>query len=600
MLCANYTGSRGTLRRISRRRAAADRGNKKGKTMAISKKENACASEAVDAFGGIDRAGLIGRLSEAWDIDNFRILADGSLDKREGYELRHTFCEPVDAVCPLPGEAGQLYVLAGGCVYLMTLDDGEARLLGRASDAPGGCFFTLGGSLYLLAGGNLCAVTTTCLLPLEGYIPLYGHDWSEEGGEVSEPRNLLSRRIRLSYRLRTPSVVLKTGLSDFSIESLSIDGSPLGTAYAQGQFICLPGSFPEGTLIETVLVFDADCEATEALLACRRALTTGHGERETAVLCGHDTLFFSAPVGASELAASKACSPASMGIYFPEGKSVRPCPGTGNDAESLSAASTTSRALCAVGNENTLLVSDGERSCLLSRGGELTALPDTPGADCPGICIGDNVYMVSRRGLFRVSLKDGSTQCLSLPLDDPDLPGESPVMGFDPRYSELLISSADDTCGRVWVRSLSRECWYRFSSVGAQGWFNTDDALGFFAENGVFVFVPERGSDIVLGGAELEIEASFISRWSSMGQDGCTKRLRALRLCGQGDEALSLLLSAPAGALTEVSIPAGNGRSLDLHRRRLRTGRFEHVQLSISSCGTGRTRIFGVAVYAIK
>ena len=575
--------------------------------MTTFKKENACASEAVDAFGGIDRSGLIGRLSEAWDIDNFRILADGSLDKREGYELRHTFSSPVDAVYPVPGEEGSVYVLTGGCVYLMALDDGAARLLGRASDTSGGCFFTQGGTLYLLAGGNLSAVTTAGLLPVEGYIPLYGRDWSEEGGEVAEPRNLLSRRVRLSYRLREPSVVLKTGFSGFSVESLSVDGLPLTTAYAKGQFICLPGSFPEDTRIETVIVFDADCEETEALLACRGALTTGQGERETAVLCGCDSLFFSTHVDADGLAESTACRPGSMGIYFPEGRRVRPGLGTGDEEESAYA--DTARPLYVAGNEDTLLVSGRERSCLLWRDGGLTALPGAPGADCPGICVGNDVYIVSRRGLFRVSLRDGGFKCLSLPLDDPDFPGESPVMGFDPRYSELLVSSADDTEGRVWVWSLSRECWYRFSSVGAQGWFTAYTAgpvcgecaaPGFFAESGVFVFVPGRGRDRVLGGAELEISATFTSRWSGMGADDCVKRLRALRLCSQGDEKLSLLLSDPAGVLAKVSIPAGDGRSLDLHRRGLRTGRFGHVRLGISGWGTGRMRIFGVAVYAIK
>ncbi len=584
--------------------------------MATFKKENACASEAVDAFGGIDRSGLIGRLSEAWDIDNFRILADGSLDKREGYELRHTFSSPVDAVYPVPGEEGSVYVLTGGCVYLMALDDGAARLLGRASDTSGGCFFMQGGALYLLAGGNLSAVTTAGLLPVEGYVPLYGRDWSEEGGEVAEPRNLLSRRVRLNYRLREPSVVLKTGFSGFSVESLSVDGLPLTTAYARGQFICLPGSFPEDTRIETVIVFDADCGDTEALLACRGALTTGQGERETAVLCGRDTLFFSTHVDADGLAESTAIRPGSMGIYFPEGRRVRPGLGAGDAelADSVEYADN-ARPLCVAGNEDTLLVSDGTRSCLLGHDGELTALPGAPGADCPGICVGNDVYIVSRRGLFRVSLRDGGFKCLSLPLDDPDFPGGSPVMGYDPRYSELLLSSADDTEGRVWVWSLSRECWYRFSSVGAQGWFpayteGSSDGVspscgvccapGFFAESGVFVFVPGRGRDRVLGGVELEIGATFTSRWSGMDADDRVKRLRALRLCSQGDEEMSLLLSDPAGVLTKVSIPAGDGRSLDLHRRGLRTGRFGHVRLGISSRGTGRMRIFGVAVYAIK
>lgn len=558
---------------------------KKGNKMSTFKKKNACAYEAVDAFGGIDRSALAGRLSEAWDINNFRVLADGSLQKREGYELCCTLSSPIDAVRPVPDDDSRLYVLSGGCVWCVSTQDSTYRLIGRAADVAGGCFLSLGGQLYVLAGSELSAVTECGLLPVEGYVPLYGSEWSEEGGEVCQPRNLLSDRVRLTYRLREPSVVLKTGLDGFSIEQLYVDGEQLDTAYAQGQFICLPGSFPEGTVIEACLVFDTECEDTEALLSSRGALELGD-EHGSAVCCGEgDALFPSRAVTYRELLASQTYRPASMPIYFPE-----------SDIRRTGLASP----MYMAGNASALVVSDRERSFLLTSEGELRPLPDLPGALCHGLCIGGDAYVASPRGLYRVSLTGGSCTRLIDSAEHPAPFGERTIMCYDPRYSELLIASATDPDGEVLVWSISGKRCYRFSGIGAQIWFCCGERPGFAAAGGIFVFDPERGCDRVSGGDELPIEAEFVSRWSDLGLSDRPWRLRSVRLCSCGSEPVTLALSSSIGCLTELTFPGGDGEALALHRHMLRCGRCEHVRLRLRSCGCGSQHLLGLALYAIK
>lgn len=569
-------------------RPAGHTARQKGKTMATFKHENACACEAVDAFGGIDRTGFIGRLSEAWDIDNFRILCDGSIEKREGYELRCTLSSPVDAVTAVPGDGGRIYVLSGGQVYIITLSEGTARLLGRAADVAGGCFTAVGGETVVIAGGNIHTVRPSGLFPVDGYVPLYGRDWSESGGQVYQSRNLLSNRVRLSYTLSAPSVLLETGLDGFSVDSLTVDGSPLDTAYARGGYICLPASFPEGTKIEACIVFDSDCDDTDALLSCTGALTFGRDGFDCAVCYGGaaNALFCSAAVTAQELAASRACRPGSQAVYFPESGRVD----TGLTGAPVSV----------TGNADALLVSDSVETHLLTSDGEERVLFGAPGAAGAGICVGDAAYVASGRGLYRFELKSGAYACLSEPLDGAVELGAEPVLGYDPRYGELLISPASDTAGRVAVYSIPRRCWYRFSGVGAQLWFSCGDTVGFAADAGIFVFVPGRGTDRLLGGSETAICAVFVSRWSDMELSDRVKRLRSLRLCSQGSEAMTLTLSDPAGTLAAITLPAGDGESLDLRRRSMRTGRFGHVRARLQSRGTGRQRIFGLALYAVK
>lgn len=173
-------------------------------------------------------------------------------------------------------------------------------------------------------------------------------------------------------------------------------------------------------------------------------------------------------------------------------------------------------------------------------------------------------------------------------------------MGYDPRYSELLVASASSETGEVLVWSLTGHGRYRFSGVGAQLWLRCGETLCFAADSGLFAFVPERGRDRVLGGDELPISAKLISRLSDMGLPDRPKRLRSVRLCSQGDEALTLTLSQPSGTLSVLRLPGGDGASLELHSRLLRTARFEHVRARLESHGGGRQRIFGVALYATK
>lgn len=570
--------------------------------MVTFKKENAFASETVDSFGGIDRSGLIGKLAQASDIRNFRVLPDGSLEKRDGYELRHTFAFPVDGVAAMPGSEDNIYVLTAGNVYRMRMSDGETVLIGSMSDMPGGCLFTLGGEVYVQSGGNIRAIGKNGLERVEGYIPLYGRDWTENGGRIYQPRNLLSTKIRVRYQLEEPASALYVGFSGFTVEKLLIDGEVYEASATDGQTVGLPEVFPAHTRVEVCLDLNQDSASKRQMLACDEAVTVGIGSRTRTVLCSGDTLYISTPISQDELAASRSYSSFSREVYFPESGVIH----TGMGLSTATTGSTGSSGLSDIrplricGNGERLIVSDRYRSCLLDDDGTLISIPGSPGAQCSGICIDDDAYIVSHRGLFRFRLSDGEFECLSGQLELAAFGEDDMVMGYDPCHAELLICSASDDNGRVAVYSLSRSCWYGFSGVGAQGWFDWGDTLCFYAENGIFVFVPGRVRDKVLGGTEQNICALYVSRWSGMGVDDMRKRLRALRLCKQGNESLALTLSDPAGTLAQLSFAAGNGTALELHRRTLRTGRFRHVQLTLQSYGTGRQRVFGVAMYAVK
>lgn len=558
--------------------------------MSTFKKENACAYEAVDAFGGIDRSALIGRLGEAFELENFRILSDGSIQKRDGYRLLCSLSAPIDAVRAVPGDDEHVFALSGGGVWRISLTDGTRSLIGSIDGGAdtGGCFFSSGGQLYVLAGGQLMTVTDTSLTAAEGYAPLYGRGWDEFGGTVYQPRNLLSPCLRINYRILDATSTVNTGLTNFTVVSAYVNGKKTNINAVDGSLIRFYSQLSAGDALDVCLRLSAAAPHANELLSCDRALETG-GESER-VICyggGGTTLFLSRGVSPAELDASQSYLPDSTALYFP-------------DVDRLHVDLTAPIYLAGCGDR--LVVSDSERSCLMQADGRLCPLIGVPGADGDGVCVDGRAYIPSSQGLYRVALSSGVHECLSagqeLPQSGAD--GRRYVTVYDARYSELLVADPSDDNGDVLVYSLSGKCCYRFSGIGAGGWFTCGDSLGFVADSGLFVFEPGRGQDGVLGGSSQPITAYLLSRWSDMSLPDRPKRLRSIRICSQGSEPLQLTLSDPAGTLAELSFPAGDGEQLDLHRRMLRTGRFEHVRMRLLSEGSGHQRILGVALYAIK
>ena len=131
-------------------------------------------------FSGLDtRSAHTGTPSMA-DIYNFRLTADGSLEKRYGY--RHLANLGGDIRAVWSGKLGERFVcvaLGGNAVSTVNVNNGEVDVIGNIDSSEGGaCFFYHHDRLYLLAGGlYVIDVSEPCVKRSFGYIPLIGKDW---------------------------------------------------------------------------------------------------------------------------------------------------------------------------------------------------------------------------------------------------------------------------------------------------------------------------------------------------------------------------------------------------------------------------------------
>ena len=178
-------------------------------------------------FRGINKAADHSDPFAAQDILNFRMREDGSLEKREGYRLLTDLGVPIrDFWCGTIRGEQKCYALTGNRVLSVNLKDGSFFELGTVDNSDGAAhFFFYSGRLFLSDGKDFYDFRYGYPFRSDGYVPLVGKDWSNrEVGSVYEPRNLLTRRARISYvMLDPPTMFFPVGEPVESIEAIYVN-----------------------------------------------------------------------------------------------------------------------------------------------------------------------------------------------------------------------------------------------------------------------------------------------------------------------------------------------------------------------------------------
>lgn len=163
-------------------------------------------------------------------IENMRILADGAAAVREGFAYRCTL--PAAPRAMLGADEKRFYVIAGSGFYLTDTETGESTLISEVNTSAGGAaIFRYGGRVYVLDGDDMWLYGDGGLTPEAGYVPLYGRRWDPTAcGSVNEAPNLMTRKIRINYRISEPPARLVTGIAAAAVESFELNGKPVTAA----------------------------------------------------------------------------------------------------------------------------------------------------------------------------------------------------------------------------------------------------------------------------------------------------------------------------------------------------------------------------------
>lgn len=562
-------------------------------------------SERLEGFGGIGCKTGGGEGGTA-DMKNFRIDPDGTLKKRTGFspllELPEGKLRAIHAV-----SESTVFALVGNGLYLIdpklstcTL---KATLTESDSDA---CFFNYGDALYLIDGTEIYVYSGGEWVAAEGYVPLYGQNWDPSSrGEVYEPMNALSSRIRISYRVRnssTTSIYIPYGME--SLDAVFINGTDMalsGFSWSQSSLsLSVNRTLYVGDIVEvwfapTVSFFRAMRRRTRAHT---RAATYGSGsggaEPSGLVLYGGENpteMYISRRVDEESFTYIQQIYADAAPLYVVETDAISI--NDGNAAITATCRSGPNLAVFTEGSTHLLTKNDDGTPKLLSisqtegclqRDGA-TALENAPvTASSGGILYWEPSVLYDNE----YSAKSVSDPVAHL------LPSQ--LSGGCSAYlrpkNEIWFYFGEG--GRVWVYNTHLKCWYSFDGFYPELLFTLGSEMAFVNGTTLYTF-----SDGLYTDDGVPIEATLESPIVTFGEINRKKKLaRAMLSFSEGGEVTLTVKDAHGGEIKKLMRDA-LGERRGYCESRLPCKRSRYYSFSLSHTG-GEISIYSLILTAVK
>lgn len=558
------------------------------------KPKHAHAKAVFEGFGGVSQqaASSENALSE---LCNFRILPDGSLEKRCGWYAHLTLPDTVRGVWQGTLDGTSLcFAVGGGKVY--QVEDGALTELSALTTSSGRVTFTLyRDRLYLLDGAETYVLRTGPYRfePAAGYAPLYGSNWHPtDYGQTNEPFNLFSSRLRIHYFNTTSSTTFNLPYYAKSIDKVRVDGveiTDFGFSSPSDHFT-IPTA---GTMVEVGFTVAIDTELGALMRKCTRADSQRFGTRDALLLYGATEgqhLFCTARV---------------------DGTMLNSCTALYADTDPLYVSADTVLSVGSADHPITTLLRDRDRmlafhalgACSVQLSDESDAVEAYPllrGVGCTAtdmrLSINGDAVIVNEGGIFRLSAPASDPDAFTLTrLCDGFDPAvlQSTVACHDAEHGELWFRNAESTDGSVWVYGIAQKRWYRFSGIAASFFLTLDGRTGFACGDQICLFDESVYTD---NGAM--INAVCQTAYLTLGYPEDKKRSLRLSLVANtyGNR---IDLQVQSEHYTKAYAVIGKAQTQpELFDLRTSLGRFRFLRVRFSDSGRSRSQIHRLALYA--
>ena len=565
--------------------------------------KTASAQLTVSEFGGIDSNGRVD--SGTAKMRNFRILADGSLEKRCGYRSEYSLNGPIRGVWEgTMDRTSYLFIVGGSTVYRKGPNDSlPVAVYYLSTDMAPVSFLYYRDQLYLFDGASLVIYRPALrtFIVAEGYTPLYGSYWHPTAmGEVNEPLNLIQNRIRIHYLNTVASTVFRLPFSVKRIDRLLINGVTVSNfSFTEGSSsFTIPTEQTVHREVEVAVTLDSAYDQRPTVLKSCHAALYSDPYRETAFLFGSIPYLAhcSGKVTDGMVAESARFYINSDPLYFPEGKSF--------------AVGSTQHPITEIRQYNDQMLIFNNRSIWTVR--YPSSVSDEPeisllhtGLGCSSTrgttACNDGIATVHMAGisLFR-SPPNQPNNLIITSISEPVLQDmdwdffKTLQLYVNRRENQLMAFNPKDPQHRVWIYDLTHERWFCYDSIPANRFFELEHQLSFSTDNGMIGCFDE--------GQEYDgtqrITAYYQSHYlESLIPDGFKRALRVSLCADTGSAPLTLDLETESAKKSFVLNGLG-GKAPDLFCRRAAMGRFRFLRYRIHSDSVERCRIHFITVAA--
>ena len=580
--------------------------------MATQTKENKITEVRFEGFDGIDGFAAHSGGATVSDMVNFRILEDGSIEKRCGYRRIGEFIAAPDAFwCGRVFGKLYLYAWLNNYTYRYDFSTGTVSRVGKPigeHDLSKPKFFFFGGELYISTADGIHKIADNGFMhEMYGYAPLVGKDWTNDlVGEINEPLNIMNRRARFTYTVSdTPSIFFRVLYPVKTINSVKVNGIELESS--RYYFDPLYNSVNISKLeardrVEIAVTFDLeDSPQLTSLLASDHIEVFG-GMSNSRIFAWSDTagsmVYSTGYISPAEEAANNEVynMPNWQYLYFPEGYEFK----VGNGDSPIKAITRhydrllffTERDVWMADNETCALEPIPTMNINSKRGCSVNGGVALAGNDPISIGNGELLRWTSDTD----ELNECNAYCISRPISHLIPEGffaNAKVVSFSGR-SEVWFYDPTNTEGIVWIYNWEKKMWYRFEGILADHIFDAEGQICFIRDNYIYRFDESAIYDYYDETGISYIKARLESGYIELGSEK-SRRLKGFEVRGEelGRTVVTLSPDGLADSSHKLSDSTGEHKLL---RKRLSSGRFRQMKLKIESNYNERTRIHGFSL----
>ena len=570
--------------------------------MAKIKPEKASEKITVTEFGGIRRTSALTG-GYASDMRNFRISSDGSLEKRTGTRALYNLGQPIRGLWQ--GSISNedfLIVIAGTAVYIKWPGQNTLSLRKYLGSSSGNVsFFILHKNLYLLDGDNLYrfSPTSRTFFLAYGYSPLYGDNWNPTRmGEVNEPINTLSKKIRIRYNNSVGATVFNLPFAPERIERVMVDGAIVTpNPYVEGSTsFSIPQQYAHGTLTVCLTLSGAQIHRERAT-SFTESLLFADADRSTVLLYGGtegQMLAYSAPVSEESYLENNYFQGANEEpIYFP--------------LENMFSPADPAHPIHAVFRDRNRAIALNDRFAwaLEFSGDRLVSYPLEGGVGCssPGgwtLC-GDRPVTIHTGGIFRLRFPSGESDvCIPESLSQeiiellPSSIFQNGILAWFPGRGELWMRDPTETDeGLVWVYKQEKKEWYCFDNLYITKFFEMEGTIGFGTADGN-ILLPDETSYADNGEP---VTAVYRSQYLAFALPENYKRALRTTVCADtGGQQLTMLTQTDSRSYS--CLVTGNAGEPQFFEYGTNIGRFRFARFVLRISGSSAARIYRLSMLA--
>ena len=495
---------------------------------------------SYSGFKGIDTRMSHSGKENIFEIRNFNILPNGSLQRRMGYKTLFTAPDKIRAVWSgyLDGYSG-CYFIAKNQIYQLYEVMNTAGTVASIGTSSGDAeFFSLKNSLYITDSKNLYQLNGISVSNVIGYVPLFGKDWPVGYiGEINEPLNLLNRHARITYKAgSSPSSYLRTMYPVESVQAVYRNGDkmPVGTYDIDSSLntINLMG-IQSGDYIEVNLTFATrTSEERNALLSCRSATVFGGVNNSRLFMWNGDkksTVFISRYVDDESVSNAEERYPGCGIIYFPEGNAVT----VGGGGAPVMAVAKHYDRLIIFTSEDAWMANNS--TCDIEPFPIMNINSSTGCSVNHGaVTVGNDPISIGNKALYQWTsdtdeLNEANAYSISEQISEMMSPYylRNGIIFADKENRQIWLTSRANR-GTVWIYDVEKKQWFCYDNINADMFFKASESIGFINGKNLCIFYDDltrdfgsvndtEGTEIVasLQSGNLDFEVPYSKKLSS-------------------------------------------------------------------------------------